>query len=238
MKHHVILIQLSLTLLIAMIFFACSSTSEKISEDEFFEPVDKIVHKKDGTVDFPLVLTRERYALHPNDGMKDTIMMMLREQNKQLNDVVQQLNLLTKKELADTLKSRENLSDLLTTRDRVSNGMLLEMIREQNQRLNDVIERLKLLSRGDDVELRDNCQFWMGVCYFNLNRINEAIDDFTGVLSTVGSDKTESAYFMLGQCYEQIGAKKDAEIAFEKMLREYPRGSLKQVAEIKLALLK
>jgi hypothetical protein len=43
---------------------------------------------------------------------------------------------------------------------------------------------------------------------------------------------------MVGQCYEQIGAKKFAKLAFEKLVKEYPRGSLKQVAEKKLALLK
>ncbi len=259
------------------------------------------MHKKEGPGAVPHVITRERYATSVNDNMKEIIVGMIQEQNKQLDSVIQQLNILTKKELADTLKNRENLNDLLATRDRISNEVLLEMIREQNLRLNDVVEQLKLLSQnqqnsqsgaysnlprvdrvpppaphvssqeyldaslgygkaiqlyqnqqykkaihtfqallkgGIDVTLRDNCHFWIGVCFFNLNKANQAIDEFTSVLNTSGSDKMESAYFMIGQCYEQIGEKKLAMVAFEKMLQEYPRGSLKQVAEIKLALLK
>jgi TolA-binding protein len=297
MKHLTQMYQLSIALLLATVFFACSSTTEKTPEDNFFDPIDKIIRKKSGTGSLPQVVTRDRYAPSTSDDSKEEIMVLLLDQNKQLNDVIQQLNSLTKREIADSLKSMDTLSDLFAVRDRISNEMLLEMIREQNQRLNDVIEQLKLLSqnqyraspnftdalaepssasrlsspkqyqvslgygkaiqlyqqrkykqaiqsfdsllnKGVNAELQDNCHFWMGVCYFHLKKINQAMDEFKDVLNIVGADKTEGAYFMIGQCYEQMGSLKDAKIAFEKMLRKYPVGNLRQIAEVKLALLK
>ena len=58
------------------------------------------------------------------------------------------------------------------------------------------------------------------------------------MLGYAHSEKAEGAYYMMGQCYERKGAKQNAKLAFEKMLRIYPQGSLKQMAEKKLALLK
>jgi TolA-binding protein len=78
----------------------------------------------------------------------------------------------------------------------------------------------------------------MGVCYFNLNKSNQAIREFTRVLGFAHSEKAEEAYFMMGQCYERTGAKNSAKMTYEKMLRLYPQGNLKQVVEKKLALLK
>ena len=290
MKHLTVVFPFSIALVVATMFFACSSTETKTTtEDEFFEPVGKITRKKSST------------GSYARAGVSEEILVMLQEQNRQLNTVVQELNALTRRESPDSLKSIENLSGSQLIQDRASNGMLQEMIREQNLRLNDVVEQLKLLSQyqqsnqnrsstnttgtslepspesflpspklydvslgygkaiqlyqqrkyksaiqafqslldnGVHTELKDNCHFWIGVCYFNLNRIDQAMDKFTDVLNIAGSDKREGAYFMMGQCYEQMGANNDAKAAFEKMMRKYPEGSLKPIAEIKLALLK
>lgn len=282
MKYLQVIRQVLIMLLLASIFFACSSTVEKKTEDGFFEPIDKYSRKKSGP------------------GPNEQIMALLQEQNKKLDDMVQQLNILAKKNLTDTLKSTDNLGDMLATNEKISTEMLMEMVREQNLRLNDVVEQLKILSQnqqniqyevstqerepiefapfplfpttkqlgtslaygkaiflyqqqkykrainsftsllnsGIEPELQDNCRFWRGVCYFHLRMINKAMKEFTIVMNISGSDKIEGAYFMIGQCYEQLGNMKSAKRVFEKMLRKYPGGSLKQMAEIKLALLK
>jgi hypothetical protein len=145
MKRSILFAQMSLAFAIATLFFACSSTSEKTSKDEYFEPVGQIVVQKPESGVASKVITRERYGATSDTSMKDAVIEMLREQNKRLDDVVHQLNSMTKKEVADNSKGTENLAELLSTRDRVSNEVLLEMIRDQNQRLNEVIEQLKIL---------------------------------------------------------------------------------------------
>ena len=302
MNQPSILLRLSIVMIVPTVFFACSSTSEKTKHDEYVVPVKQTVQQKADTGN-PSI-PRERSVTPTDNGLKDTLIEMFRQQNNRMDDVVQQLHLLTKNENSDNSKNTENLNELLATRDRISYEMLLEMVRDQNQRLNDVIEQLKLLSQNQGVnrsnpsnpsehgdvvpaqqvpahqvpvskhlvtswsygkaiqlyqnreykkaiyafkkllkrkiepKLADRYHFWMGVCYFHLNCSSQAINEFTKVLGYSHSDKAESAYFMIGQCYECIGAKKYATMAFEKMLQVYPRGSLKQITETKLALLK
>jgi len=322
MKHLAELLQLSLAIIVATIFFACSPTLEKTQQNDFFPPVDRIVHKKAGSD--TLILTRENNSTYTDDDLKDSLVVLFRQQNKRLSDLIQQLNRLTKKNNAVDSKDIDSLDEIPVNRRYISNKMLLEKIKDQNQQLNDVIEQLRLLSQaqrnqsenhyhlvtgdsvvsvqptsaqnapvhvagtnaipvqqtpvqqvsaarhpdtslnyGNAIQLYKNRQygkaidvfkkllnqkiepkfadryyFWMGVCYLNLNKSDKAIKEFTNVLRYAHSDKAEEAYFMIGQCYERIGAKKSAKITYEKMLQIYPGGNLKQVAEKKLALLK
>jgi TolA-binding protein len=301
MKHLAELLQWPLTIIMTMIFFACTPAYEKTQHNDFFEPVDRIAHKKAGSD--TIALMHQNNTVNASDALNDSLMVLYRQQNKRLRDMIQQLNLLTKKNNSSNLKGNENYDEIPDS-VHISNEMLLEKIRDQNQRLNDVIEQLKLLSQNQqnqseshyhlvtganvvpiqptsaqqvsasrhpnaslnygkaiqlyknhqygkaidvfeklldqkiEPKLADRYHFWMGVCHFNLNRSNKAINEFKDVLGYTNSDKAEEAYFMIGQCYERIGAKKSAKLTYEKMLRIYPQGSLKQVAEKKLALLK
>jgi len=175
---------------------------------------------------------------------------MIREQNLRLNDVVEQLKLLSQYQQSNQNRSSTNTtgtphesspeSFLPSPKSYdVSLGYGKAIQLYQQRKYKSAIQAFQsLLDNGVHTELKDNCHFWIGVCYFNLNRIDQAMDKFTDVLNIAGSDKREGAYFMMGQCYEQIGANNDAKAAFEKMMRKYPAGSLKPIAEIKLALLK
>jgi hypothetical protein len=128
------------------VFFGCSLTLEEAQQDDyFFKPVNQIAYQKPDSGAPVMVL--ERFVTRTDHGLTDSLMEMLRQQNERLDDVVQKLNLLTNKEIANNSKHADNLGDLLTTRDRISFEMLVEMMRDQNQRLNDVIEQLKLRSQ-------------------------------------------------------------------------------------------
>ena len=72
----------------------------------------------------------------------------------------------------------------------------------------------KLLNLKIEPNFADRYHFWTGVCYLDLNKIDQAIKEFTKVLGYSHSDKVEEAYFMLGQCYEQTGAKKSAKMTY------------------------
>jgi TolA-binding protein len=300
MKNFKLFLQVSLILITSTVIFACSSLPEKTAQqDEFFVPVNQVVRQKAGTG--TVVYTRGGYAARVDDWLKDSLMEMLRQQNHRLDNVVQHLNSLTNRENADNSMNTDNHDDALATHSRISNEMLLEMLRDQNQRLNDVVDQLKLLSQNQSMhhsnltarvdvspiqevpvrrgstshhlnaslnygkaiqlyqnrqyekaidafkklldrriepKLADRYHFWMGVCYFNLKRGNQAINEFEDALEYANSEKAESAYFMIGQCYERMGSRKNAKLAFEKMLQVFPRGSLTQITETKLALLK
>ena len=96
----------------------------------------------------------------------------------------------------------------------------------------------QILNDSIGYELHDDCRFWIGVCYFNLNDIKSAILEFKKVLDIPDADRRESALFMLGQCYEKIGQTQNAKRIFDKLLIEYPEGDFKQVTKTKIALLR
>ena len=321
MKHSVELLQLSLFILLIIILSACAPVIEKPPQNDFFRPVDRVVHKKAGSD--TLALSDRIDRAYTEDSLKDSLIALYQQQNKRLNDMIQQLNVLTKKTTAGKSTYVDESNEILANRMTLSNEKLLEKIKDQNKHLNDVVEQLKFLSQNQQNEsvkpklmadanvvpakpapaqqvpvlitdantvpvkpspahkvstprptnssfnyakaidlyksqqygkaidlfekllnqkiepnLADRYHFWMGVCYFNLNNSNQAIKEFTYVLGYSHSEKSEEAYFMLGQCYERTGNKKSARLTYEKMLRLYPQGNLKQVVEKKLSLLK
>jgi len=141
-------LKLSLTIILTAIFFACSPMPEKTQQNGFFAPVDRIVHKT--AESDTLVVIRRSDSTHADDGLKNSLIVLLQQQNNRLGDMIRQLNLLTKKNNTGNLKDTDNLGEILANRSQISNEMLLEKIKDQNQRLNDVIEQLKLLSQSQE----------------------------------------------------------------------------------------
>jgi TolA-binding protein len=314
-------VQMLLAVIAALVFFACTPAYEKPQQNDFFTPVDRMVHKK--SVSDTLAQSREQTGVTADDGLKDSLLVLYRQQSKRLSDMIQQVRLLTKNNAAGEEKETESFTENLAKSDSLSNEVLLEKIKIQNQRLNGVIEQLRLLSLRQDQRLNQDrpadsassvpvqttpvqqvpvrvtgaravppqpgiaqqargsrnintslnygkaielynhrqygkaidafekmlrqkiepalaarCHFWTGVCHFNLNRPNQALNEFTRVLEYANSEKKEEAYFMMGQCYERNGAKKSAVMMYEKILRLYPQGKLAPVVEKKIALLK
>ena len=312
MNHLTELIQFMLAIVATTIFLACSPAYEKTQQNDFFAPVDRIAHKK--SLPDSLVVHPASTVAATQDGLKDSLLVLFRQQNNRLSEMVQQLNLLTKKNDILPAKDSDNFEEIISDSDHISNEILLEKIRDQNLRLNDVVEQLKrysqhqqaqdenhyhladgaaavpvlvsgansvpvkpsplkknaaaqppapsisygkaielyksqhitqameifhkLLDHKIEIHLADRYHFWLGVCQLSMKRSDQALTEFNEVLRFTNSEKGEEAYFMIGQCYEQMGAKSSAKTAYEKMLRLYPKGSLKQIAEKKLAILK
>jgi TolA-binding protein len=288
-------------IVVAALFSSCSSSPEKTAQEEYFVPVDSVVRQKVADEAALKVVARARGGVRLNEGEKDTILDMIREQNRRLDIVSRQLDAMTQNAESSSVAQRdEHLRGLLSDRSRMTNQLLSEMIKEQNQRLNEIIAQLntllqnqralsqnaaplaevaaapvpaaapastprrldaslsygkaielyqtrqyekairalgKLCRRSGDPALGSKCRFWIGVCRFNLGRLDEAMAAFRDVLGR-GSEKAEGARFMMGQCYERMGQKKLALETYEELLRRYPAGKMKQVVEIKLALLR
>jgi TolA-binding protein len=281
---------------VAVILFSCSSTPQRTGSQEFFEPLDTIVRQQAEPGAASRVVARTRSAAKMDDQVKDAILDLLEEQNKRLDEVSRRLNAMTEHAESSAAEQRsEHLRGFMSDRNRLTNELLSEAIKDQNQRLNEIIGHLntllqnqhsaartetvliqvpaaapasspkrldaslnygkaiqlyqsrqyekairsfkRLLNRSGDPVLTAKCRFWMGVCHFNLGRLNEALSAFREVLKRE-SEKAESARFMIGQCYERMGEKKLALEAYEEMMRRYPAGKMKQIAEIKLALLR
>jgi TolA-binding protein len=150
MKYLAELLQLSFVIVMTAIFFACSPVIEKPQQNDFFNPVDRIVQKKAGSD--TLVTVRENDRPYVEDSLKDSLIVLYSQQNKRLGDMIRQLNLLTKKNNSGFAKDTNDISEILANRNHISNEMLLEKIKDQNQHLNDVVEQLKILSQNQQAQ--------------------------------------------------------------------------------------
>jgi tol-pal system protein YbgF len=95
----------------------------------------------------------------------------------------------------------------------------------------------KLLQSGGDKTLLDNCQYWIGECYYGMNYYNQAIVEFEKVFTYSDTDKYDDAQLKLGLCHLRIGHVEKAKSEFEKLLSNYPESEYVQRAKEYLARL-
>jgi tol-pal system protein YbgF len=95
----------------------------------------------------------------------------------------------------------------------------------------------KLLQAGGDKTLLDNCQYWIGECYYGINYYNQAIVEFEKVFTYSDTDKYDDAQLKLGLCHLRIGHVEKAKSEFDKLLSNYPESEYVQRAKEYLARL-
>ncbi|HNS73641.1 MAG TPA: tetratricopeptide repeat protein [bacterium] len=79
-----------------------------------------------------------------------------------------------------------------------------------------------LLSTDSSHKLADNCQYWIGECYYGMRAYNQAIIEFEKIFTFNDSDKNDDAQLKLGLCYTRIGNVEKAKVEFQKLVDTYP----------------
>ncbi|MCP4723832.1 MAG: tetratricopeptide repeat protein, partial [bacterium] len=80
-----------------------------------------------------------------------------------------------------------------------------------------------LLANDKNNSYSDNCQYWIGECYFALRNYHEAVVAFEKVFTFLNSNKDDDAQIKLGICYFRLNDKERAKLEFEKLIRNYPK---------------
>lgn len=88
-----------------------------------------------------------------------------------------------------------------------------------------------LLQNNDKNELADNCQYWIGECYFAMGRYYEAIAEFQKVYAFAKSNKTPDAQLMIGLAFLKNGEKDMARSELNIVLSFDPRSASAQKAQ-------
>lgn len=101
-----------------------------------------------------------------------------------------------------------------------------------NRNYKNAINRFEaLLTTDPNNSLSDNCQYWIGECYYGLGNFNQAIVEFTKVFSFNKSNKLDDAQLKLGICYLKLGDKTKAREEFGRLISDYPNSEYVQKAE-------
>jgi len=125
----------------------------------------------------------------------------------------------------------------------LSNGSATEYELSYQDALNEVynhnyeqaIARFRSLLKLDDKnKLADNCQYWIGECYYALKKYEVAIAEFEKVFAFEDNNKADDAQFMIGQSYLRMGQTELAQIELNNLLTFYSNSEYVARAEQKL----
>jgi TolA-binding protein len=89
----------------------------------------------------------------------------------------------------------------------------------QSQRYDEAISMFQrlLTTVGDD--LKDNCHYWLGECYFAKKQFSEAIKQFEMAMKFSKSEKIADAHYMMAQSYERMGQKAKAKEHYDIVVK-------------------
>ncbi|MDZ7363334.1 MAG: tetratricopeptide repeat protein [candidate division KSB1 bacterium] len=79
-----------------------------------------------------------------------------------------------------------------------------------------------ILAENDKSSYADNCQYWIGECYYGMGKYAQAIAEFEKVFTFARSNKSDAALLKLGLCYLQMGDRQQARSEFEQLIANYP----------------
>ncbi len=80
----------------------------------------------------------------------------------------------------------------------------------------------ELIYRDPNTTLSDNCQYWVGECYFALLNYDQAVVEFEKVFSFPNSNKSDDALLKLGVCYVKLGDREQARAEFSRLISTHP----------------
>jgi len=103
---------------------------------------------------------------------------------------------------------------------------------------NTAIRAFEELLRDDATNsYSDNCQYWIGECYYGLEMFQRAIVEFEKVFTFVNSNKEDAAQLKIGLCYVKLNQKDNAKAALERMTMKYPKSEYINTARSLLSTL-
>ena len=70
--------------------------------------------------------------------------------------------------------------------------------------------------------LADNCQYWIGECYYGLKDYRKALFEFEKVLTFGQSNKDDDSQLKIGLCYVQLNEFGKAREELNRLLINYP----------------
>jgi tol-pal system protein YbgF len=106
----------------------------------------------------------------------------------------------------------------------------------KNRNYRDAMQSFEtLLSNDSKNSLSDNCQYWLGECYYGLGNYQQAAVAFEKVFTFSNSNKDDDAQLKLGMCYLKLNDKPKAREELQKLIETYPSSEYVSIARRLLA---
>lgn len=88
----------------------------------------------------------------------------------------------------------------------------------------------ELLRTDPNNTLSDNCQYWIGECYYGLEDYKQALVAFEKVFTFPETNKAADAQLKIGLCYLKLGDHERARQEFQRLIDNYPDSEYVEVA--------
>lgn len=89
----------------------------------------------------------------------------------------------------------------------------------------------ELLASEPNNSLADNCQYWIGECYYGLGDYTKSVAAFEKVFSYNNSNKNADAQLKLGMCYWRLNDVGRAKQEFDRLISLYPESKYAPIAK-------
>ncbi len=88
-----------------------------------------------------------------------------------------------------------------------------------------------LLAVNNQHSLSDNCQYWIGECYYGLGNYQQSVIAFEKVFTFPKSNKNDASQLKLGLCYMRLDNEAKAKSEFQKLVDNYPSSEYVSLAK-------
>lgn len=97
----------------------------------------------------------------------------------------------------------------------------------------------RFVEENPSTSFTDNAYFWQGISYEGLGQYDRAVAAYSlGFQRFPAEDRVPVSLFKLGDVFEKMGQKKDAQLTFEKLVDEHPRSEYTKMAQERLQALR
>lgn len=154
---------------------------------------------------------------------------MVFEKNSEINELKSELVL--KDERIDALQSRVGSGEPkkkivrgVTMTGDYAHMYQIALNNYKGQRYREAIRQFaNLLAKDMNNDLSDNCQYWIGECYYALKDFKKAVVEFEKVFTFSKNNKEDDAQLKLGLCYINLRDKEKAQLELNRLLTNYPK---------------
>lgn len=234
---------LAVLLGIILCFSGCASTGQSYQEEE---PSGDVAD-----IDQMLGLDKKEPAAKDSDSInEDDVLKLLgvvdepvqTTQESQLQNELQQLqakdsdladkesNLNQKIEQQENVLNNTNAGFPSTTETYASRYQKAYQTYLQRSYQNAIQQFEALLKENTRHSLSDNCQYWIGECYYSLGKYMQALIAFQKVFTFPQSNKDADAQLKIGICHLQLKDKEKARQELQKLITNYPNSQYVSIA--------
>jgi len=189
-------------------------TSEEKKKEE--QEIMRLLGISDEEEKEPVAQIKTQKVMDPDLNKKDMQMQDLmnenRDQKKKIIELEQEINALKMRSGARSIGSNEYKA-------KYDQALSLYMNRDYNGAMAIYKE---LLALSIEHPLSDNCQYWLGECYFGLKMYRQSLVEFEKVFVYTKTEKDDDSQLKLGRCYQMLGEKQKAIEEYNRLLTNYP----------------